>query len=403
MKSQIPNPNLQAPIAAFFILLCAVAFVLPFSHSVSAQSAAAGKIEGQLVNASKDAPINSTANLTVTLFSAAANATAPITSTTRSDASGRFSFSNLDTLPETRYLVLANYAGVDYYSDLLTFAVNQSSIPITMTLRETTTDPAALRVNQTHFIIDVGAGVLDVIQVIIVQNPTDRTFVGKSLTGPHRATLTLPILADARNVRFERADADATTLRDASALTYTLPFFPGDEQIVFTYEIPFTPPTYPFNLTMPFASAQFRILLSDVGGKIDSPQLSAPTSFAAQNGAKYLVTTATNLTANQTIRATFTNLPGDAAPSARGGEFNSPVVAGGVIGVTGLATGALLVLALTRRRVNRTRQELIEMLADLDEGFEAGKMSAGEYRAERARVKEELMAETFEVSETSKV
>ena len=61
------------------------------------------------------------------------------------------------------------------------------------------------------------------------------------------------------------AAADDSTLRGTESLSYTLPIVPGSDQIVYTYQLPFTPPTYNFNLKVPFDTDKFRILLADVG------------------------------------------------------------------------------------------------------------------------------------------
>ncbi len=408
MKSQKPKTyiqsqrNFQSPTSNFFFIF-SLFILLAFTFRIANAQSNSGKIEGHVVNASQGAPANSAANLTITLLAATATATTPITTTVRSDASGKFIFANLDAQTSTRYLLATQYAGIDYYSDVFSFAANQTTLPPTLTIRETTEDASAARVQQTHFIISVGARALNVAQIIIAQNATDRVYIGKPLTGPHRATLALPLLAGARNIQFSDADADATTRRDADALTYTLPFYPGSNQIVFTYDLPFTPPNYTFNLKMPFDSAQFRILLQDVGGKIQSAQLSAPAPFSAQNGEKYLLTTATNVAAQTTIHATITNLPASGAPSPRSADPNAQWIGGAVLASTALALGALLIFALTRKRTPPARQALLETLADLDDAFARGDLADADYRAERARVKQELKRETFEVSKTSKV
>ncbi|MBI3741332.1 MAG: hypothetical protein HY257_06200 [Chloroflexi bacterium] len=374
----------------FFLL--AFSFFCAAIYSAPAQSAALGSITGQIVNGTKDASASSAANLTVTLYTALANATTPITTTARSDVSGKFVFTNLDTLADTRYLLTTTYADVDYFSDLLSFAANQTSLNSSLTIRETTTDPSAIRVQQTHFIFNVGTRVFNVAQIIVLQNASDRTYIGAPLAGPHRATLTLPILAGARNIQFERDDANATTLPTENGLTYTLPIYPGAEQIVYTSEVPFTPPTYQFDLKMPFASAQFRILLQDVGGTIDSAQLAKPSPFAAQNGQKFWLTSAPNVSSGTMIHATFTNLPASVEDSsARALDLNAPLVSGIVMSVAAIGMLALLVLPFTRRARAPRRDELLQTLADLDDAFAAREIAADDYRATRARVKAELI------------
>lgn len=369
-----------------------------------AQAGGQGKIEGQIAEGTKDAMLSSANGLTVTLHSAAMGATSTISQTTRSDANGRFAFSNLDTISTTRYLLITNYGGVEYFSDILSFDTNQTTLPVTLTVFETTTDPSAIRVSQTHFVFDVGTRMFDVTQIIAVQNAGDRTYIGASSLGPHHATLVLPILPGAQNVQFDRPDADATTLRGDTVLTYTLPFLPGNDQIVYSYALPFIPPTYRFNLKLPFDTAKFRILFPDVGATFQSAQLSAPSPFPTQSGQKFLLSSADNLTAGTTINATFANLPAAiAAPPSGSSTTISPVtdisqlVGGIVLGIAGLAAVVLLLYPLLRRRAataqptHNHRMELLQEIADLDDDFEAQKISEAEYKAQRAQVKAELL------------
>ncbi|MBI4787866.1 MAG: hypothetical protein HY782_12540 [Chloroflexi bacterium] len=374
-------------------------------------TAANGKMDGQLVEGTKDAKLANTAGMTVTLHSAPAGATSTISQTTQADANGRFSFSNLDTISTTRYLLIANYQGVDYFSDVLAFDQVQTTLPVSMTVYETTTDPAAIQVTQAHFVIDVQTGLLDVLQILAVQNNGDRTYIGAtSLAGPHRVTLSLPFLAGALNIQFDNPTADDATIRGPEVMSYTLPLTPGADQIVYNYQLPFTPPTYNFNLKLPFNVDKFRVLLADVGGTIQSAQLSAPAPFPTQSGQKFILSSADNLQAGTVVSASFVNLPATVAttPPAGGSPTapapasgnNMQLVGGVVLGVAAVAALALLLYPVIRRRraaamiaqpaANR-RMDLLQEIADLDDEFEEKKISEEEYKAERARLKAELL------------
>ncbi len=380
---------MKALYALFIASLIGVALFLLPAQPARAQTSG-GKFEGQIVNGTKDAPITNSANLTVTLLSAPLGATVPLSVTTRADANGRFVFTNLDTMTTTRYAVLATYKELDYYSDVVTFSENQTTQPITVTIHETTEDVSAVRVSQTHFIVEVVPGSLGVTQIIVLQNTSDRTYIGKPLLGPHRATLTLPILAGASNLQFENPEAGATTLVGSTVLTYTLPVYPGMDQIVYAYELSYTSSNYPFRLTMPFDSAQVRILLADVGGTINSTQFATPAPFSAPTGQKFLQTTMTNVTAGTTLNATFTKLPAGAEAPAQIPDQNTLAIALGIVGAVALAVFALLIRPFLNRRKQSPRDEILEEIVALDDDFEAGKIAEEEYRAERAELKAEL-------------
>jgi hypothetical protein len=393
--------------AGVVALVAMAALLLPAAR-VDAQTPTAagqGKIEGKLVNGTKDAKIQNASSVTVTLLSAAAGATSPMSQTTKSDADGKFSFANLDTTATTRYLILAAYLGVEYASDVLTFPAAQTTMTPTLTVHETTNDAAVVRVMQSHLVIEVSPRTFNVIQIVQVVNESDRALVGATATS---ATLLVPVLAGAQNIQFERFDAGDPTPRDG-ALTYTAPFVPGMDQIVVNYTVPFTPPTYQLALKLPSDVGKLRILLSDTGAKISSAQLGAATMFPTQGGQTFLMTSADNLKAGTELKATFENVTGNpSAPVAPGtkpttqptatASDNTPLILGVALGGVGLIVLGLVGFFFRKRQVaqleeqldEERRVELLQELADLDDEYEEKKISEEDYKRVRAALKAEL-------------
>jgi len=389
-------------LSAAFAMLALALMALP-TPDASAQTDGQGKIEGQLVNGTKDAKIS--ANIPITLYYAAMGASGAMSTTTQADANGRFTFTNLDTITATRYLAQANYAGVDYFSDLFRFDANQTTIPISMTVYETTTVPAVIKVNQTHLIFTVHTRAFQVQQIVAVENTSDRMYIGEALGGPHRATLTLPILADAVNLEFDDPSVDSTTLRGGAVLTYTLPIGPGKDNVIYSYAVPFDPPTYEFSLELPYDTAKFGIFMPDVGAAIQSPQLSASFPMSGAVGTPNFVGgTAEKVAAGTTIRATFSNLPAVVNEPTAPTETNAPadnsqLVGGIVLGIAMLAAIGLIAYPILRQRATRPaslaaakrRMELLQALADLDDDFEAGGIPEADYTEQRAARKAKLL------------
>ncbi|HEX9075024.1 MAG TPA: hypothetical protein VF932_04565 [Anaerolineae bacterium] len=405
---------LTALAASILVALLFMALPLPRAHAQTPTGGGTGKIDGQLVNGTKDAKLANTAGLTITLHMAAAGATSTISQTAQADANGHFGFSNLETISSTRYLLIANYQGVDYYSDILNFDQNQITLPVSMTVYETTTDPAAVKITQTHFVFDVQTRQFNVLQIVAVQNSTDRAYIGPpgSGVGPHRTTIGLPFLPGAQNLQFDNPAADDSTLRGTESLSYTLPIVPGNDQIVYTYQLPFTPPTYNFSLKMPFDTDKFRILLADVGGTIQSSQLTAPAPFPTQSGQKFILSSMDNVKAGTVVSANFVNLPATVAdqtpstanpataPAPSAINNNMQLVGGVVLGIAAVAALGLLVYPIIRRRRAQTalvepeanvRMGLLQDIADLDDEFEEKKITEEEYREKRARLKAKLL------------
>ncbi len=387
-----------------------LALPLPSAH---AQTGTQGKIEGTVVNATKDAPPGSTANLTVTLMSLAQGATSIVTQTTRTDASGRFVFTNLDTTSTTRYLATTRYADVEYYSNILNFAADVSTLTTSISVYESTDDPRVVQILETHVIMDVQAPWLVVQQIIVLENTSDRVYVNRANV-PHPPTLLLPILAKAIDVQFDNQTVDQTTLRGEGVLTYTLPIGPGKDQIAFEYAVPYVAPRYEFALPLFNDVGRVALYLLDVGATIQSPQLApAPNPMEGTPGVpKLIVVAGEKLTAGTTVQATLDKLP--AAP--QGANQPAPAAATSLpFGNTSTLTMVLLALvagvaatlitySLLRKRHPRVeeeeededvethdaRTELLKQIAALDDAFEAGEIDEAEYKSRRAALKTQV-------------
>jgi hypothetical protein len=343
-----------------------------------------------------------------------------VTQTATTDAKGSAIFSNLNPMTSTRYLALARYNNIDYVGEVFSFDPGVTTQPVTVTVYETTTDPSTIQIAQTHLILDIQTKAMNVTEIIQFTNTGDRTFIGANPIGssPHRATLLLPTLVGATEILFDDPDIDASTLRGVGVLTYTMPIQPGNDQIIFTYGVVYNPPNYELSIKMPYDVPTLRILLSDVGEKLTSSQLSPMTQFPTQMGANFLQTSMSNIAKGTEIKATITNLPETVAGSAlpttgtsttTGGApttapaDNSQVIGYAVLGAAAIAAIGLIVYPLTQRRSHARpvesepvavsvskRELLLQSIADLDDDHEAGKVSDATYTEERARLKAKL-------------
>lgn len=399
-------------IKKFCLLLLGLAIVtlgfllvpLPNAH---AQSSTQGKIEGTVVNVTKDAALGSTANLTVTLMSLAQGATSIITRTIQTDADGRFVFTNLDTTSTTRYLATTRYADVEYYSNILAFTSDATSLSTTISVYESTDNPNVVQILETHLIVDVQAPWLVVQQIVVLENTSDRVYVNRANV-PHPPTLLLPIPAKAIDVQFDDRTVDQTTLRGDGVLTYTLPIGPGKDQIIFEYAVPYTAPKYEFNLSLFNDVGRLALYLVDVGATIQSQQLSpAPNPMEGTPGApKLIVVAGEKLAAGTTVKAILDKLPaasGSSSPTTTTSALpfgNTQTITVVLIALAAGVLATLIAYPLLRKRhrieeededeeddTRDARTELLKQIAALDDAFEAGEISEAEYKTKRAALK----------------
>jgi hypothetical protein len=188
-----------------------------------------------------------------------------------------------------------------------------------------------------------------------------------------------------------------------------LPIAPGKDQVLFQYAVPYTAPTYEFNLPLAYDTARFGLYLKDVGATVRTQQLSAAPNpmGTVPNAPKLISLTGDKFAVGTTIKATFDKLPaapeqaGQAAPGTAPTSLPvSPQTIGLVILSAAIVSAvALLVFQMRRKRAQEYADEedeadphkgLLQEIADLDDAFEAGNIGEAEYKEKRAALKAHL-------------
>lgn len=139
---------------------------------------------------------------------------------TRSGAGGRFAFTGL---LDGRYLVTARHQGVSYAAH----AVVAGAAPVVVTVQvyEVSTQ-VPLRIAALGIAVDALPGYVRVNEVIHLQNPTTRTFLGD---------IRLPLPRGARYVVF--ADGFHQPRADGAVITDRLIVRPGSHQVSYAYSV----------------------------------------------------------------------------------------------------------------------------------------------------------------------
>lgn len=342
-----------------------------------AQAQTATRVSGRVVNGTASASPNTVANLAVTLFQMGSSR--PITTNTQTDVDGKFSFDRIDT--STPYFLRVEYGGLKYFSDLSPVTMTASA-PLTLTIYESMTMPANTKISQMHLIFDVGEKIVQGIQLLVVENKSDKAYL-LPLTTPEGAS---PVSFDDPITQ-----ARVQTLPDGRV---GYPILPPGEQVAFGYSMLVKPPEHNIKLKLPYPVDTFSLLVSDLNGlKVSSPNLVTRDPFTLSSGQRYLTLSGQSLATNTTVVATISNLPG--ADNIASAQLVA-VVVGGIAGL-----GLMGWSVLQKRSAgpgsggdeNAARQvELVRSIATLDDAYEARELSQDEYDEQRAELKAELIA-----------
>lgn len=303
-----------------------------------------GTIMGKVVNATQGG--GSVADLEVQLRTLAhltgEEAGEPIT--TRTDADGAFAFDRVATAGGSGHIVTVRFQGVAYGSDVITFAAGETAKTADVMVYEPTSSGAAVQLRQQHLVIEVDRvrRVLKVLDISIIENSGDTTYVGKDTgDGASTGTFRLQPPRGARDFEFAAA-MDGNTMKVAGGLVYTAPLLPGETELVYMYVLDFSGRRFTLTKTLPVPAGGLQVLVEDGGAKVTSGQLTAQPP-ADLNGRRYLRLSAADVAAGVPLSIEFSDLE-PAASSRDAGRWLPPA---GLAIVVGLAT--YFVVARRRR------------------------------------------------------
>ncbi len=318
------------------ILTAILLLLVTLPSTVEAQGS--GAIEGQVFDGSSDGgPLK---GLPVTLW-AFADQEPESSFQTTTDEEGRFRFDGLDTEGYT-YQFEVEYAGVQYGSKIVAFPEGEDLISIPFTVYESTTSDEDLSLERAHIIVGFEPGAIQVQEVQILRNATNRTYVGP--TGQEgEATVQFSLPPGASGTQLLEGFMECCVVETNTGFATTRPIFPGSKQFVFTYQLLYESTVYDLSREIAYPTRSLDVLVADVGVEVTAPGLATDEPLLLQDGS-YLHLTAQDLTPADSIVLHLSNLPLDteAAPPASA-QTASPLLTWGVLGLLGL--GAFIALA----------------------------------------------------------
>ena len=195
-----------------------------------------GTIDGVVLNASQEnTPV---AQAEVILQVQMEGEFAPVEKT-ETDWLGRFHFDNLPVGPDALYLPGATRDEIFYPGRRIELSANQRTAHLNVAVRDTIRQPDPLVIREHEVVMRPEAGVLQVVEAMLVDNPSDQTYIGNGAPDAKMIpTFHLGIPSDFSRLTFEKEFFGRQFhLIDGQVLT-TIPWTPGQRWIRFTYSIP---------------------------------------------------------------------------------------------------------------------------------------------------------------------
>lgn len=215
---------------------------------------------------------------------------------------------------------------------------------------EATEAAPAWNVKMRHVIVEPIDGGVQVHEMIAIENPGDRAWVGQKQADGSKLVFAWPLPAGAGNVELGGAFHECCTKQEKNAILNTMALVPGTSQYEIAYTLAATKDEVQLVTAAPAPIKQMMVLMPDDGTKVHADGLILmATTEMGQNKVKTRMYRGSDLAAGKPVTLAVSGLKAAvAAAGTPGGTSGAADRAGGAgqIGKVVAAVGGLLVLLL---------------------------------------------------------
>lgn len=266
---------------------------------------AKGKVKVRAVQGTKDGPAISGDKVTLELY-------------VENQPAGKFE-SKLDDKGEATFealplyvsfvpLVTVNHAGVDYPAFGKPMNRSLPEQGIQLQVYEATDKAPEWTVRMRHLMVEPGPDGLSVVEMLQVENPSDRSWIGTPRPDGARAAMSLAVPAGAKDIKAMGGFDDCCVKIENDHVINTKAMFPGISQYQLHYMIPAIDGAAALTIPVERATKHLMLFAPADDSQIAPNGLTAMGSRKLEDGEKRFYGAA-QLTPGQTVGATFTNLP----------------------------------------------------------------------------------------------
>jgi hypothetical protein len=172
-------------------------------------------------------------------------------------------------------LITVTHQGVEYRAAGSVMSAAESAQSVEMTVFEATDVEPAWTIKMRHVILANSPAGVTVTDMIAVNNPTDRAWIGAKVSGGGKpVTLNLPLPAGATNVQFGSGFHECCTKVVEGRVVYSMALTPGDTQFQLSYTIAADRNgAARVDLTAPAATGQLMVFVAEDGTTFASDTL----------------------------------------------------------------------------------------------------------------------------------
>lgn len=374
----------------------------------TAQEIRSGIIRGQMVNQTgEDLPDD----LVVTLHAfESMQLTGTYTTTISPDEN--FTFEDIEMSAGRIFVASTEYNGAMYGSDIVTVEEGVDEVSINIPIFGTLADTSVLTVDRLHLFFDFSIPeTVQIIELYLISNPTDRTVVASEEGGP---VLTFDLPEGATNLQFQDSVLGERYIETPEGFgdTEAVPPGIGQHQVLFAYEMPYKRSIdYEKKFDLPISDVV--VLLPEIGVRVNSDMLEDAGTRDVE-GEMYHMYNSGNIEPGTTFEVSLSGTPGGGSGLLSGSGTGLSI--GGTVVPTSLIVGmlaigvALIVAGILLYRNSKAKEEeiedeefleeeayedetidnLMDSIITLDDMYKEGELAEEAYRERRTELKERL-------------
>ncbi len=235
------------------------------------------KIQGRVINATRDS--SALASVQVQLQKIMKNdAALTELQQTRSQSRGtyRFTIQNIDTV--STFFAVVDYQGVRYYSNGTNFKGTTSSRRQDVVVYDTTHSSANVSEFMHHIFIDNLGRTIQFRESCVLNNPGKKAIID-AIHNQHVGDATLRYELPQTAINFSSISS-REIIQHGQFLFDKSVMLPGNKQVSYSYEIPWSGDTMPVSFTIDHPSRTFNLFISDPNITLVSAQLQDDGPFS---------------------------------------------------------------------------------------------------------------------------
>jgi cbb3-type cytochrome c oxidase subunit III len=375
------------------------------STEISPTEPIIGSVSVQLVNGS-GGTVPSDASVTLYGFDNMQNT---YSDTLTSGVNGVYTFLNV-VMPQGRaFLAGVDYAAATYGSDIAVVDPSTPNLSLQITIYDTSTDASGLTTDRLHLLFDFSTpGIVQVVEVFIISNPTNQTIIAPSEDG---TVVAFPLPEGYTNLEFQDGTLGDRYIETSQGFADTSSVSPGQDQyqVIFAFQMPYNR-RLEFVQPMSLPTNAVVVMIPDNGVRVSSSMLEDGGTRDYQS-TTYRMYNGNSLIAGSNLEFNLSGTPKNGASSLFSTGTTKNLAFGlGVFGIALLVAGLVLYSRHQRTLAAETalgtfdiaapytgenvtpedEETLMDAIIALDDQYHAGNLPQDAYLERRAALKEKL-------------